>query len=186
MSVMRFVILGALGFGIAGAMGIFLDPLVPLLGGALGGAALGLAFKDLGRVLSLAVLGLMGLLFGSLAGFSLGFLIARVSGLDSEALGGTLMVASAGAVSGAFLGFAFVDWRTIVALAVAGAVGFGVGAWLFQLISQIIPTLSQLGEDESIAIGATFAGTIGGASLGAALGYLENRKWAQEQRPRVR
>jgi hypothetical protein len=29
-------------------------------------------------------------------------------------------------------------------------------------------------------------GIIGGASLGAALGFLENRKLAQGQRPRVR
>jgi hypothetical protein len=185
MSMMWFVILGAVGFGIAGASSAFWG-LGPLLAGALGGASLGLALKDWGRVLSLAILGLMGLVLGFVAGLSLEGLIANILGLDSESGTGTLIVATAGAVLGASLGLAFADWRTIVALAVAGAVGFGVGAWLFELISHGIPILSQLEEGEAFGINITIIGAIGGASLGAALGYLEKRKLAQERRPRVR
>lgn len=189
MSMMRFVLLGAVGFGIAGAMGAYWFPAGLLLGGALGGAMLGLAFKDWGRVVSLAVLGLMGLAAGLGVGLGLGFLSAKalgLVGLDSEALTGTLLVAAVGAVVGASLSLAFGDRRMIAPLAVAGAVGFSVGAWLFELISQGIPILSQLGEGESFVNNVTIIGTIGGASLGAALGYLESRKQAQERRPRVR
>src|SRR5215217_1458138 len=131
MSMMMFVLLGAFGFGVGGAICAYWFPVGVLLGAALGGAMLGLAFKDWGRVVSLAVLGLMGLVAGLSAGIGLMILSAKLLGLDTEALGGTLMIG---------------------ALAAAGAVGFGAGAWLSQLISQSIPTLSQLGEGESFVI----------------------------------
>jgi hypothetical protein len=38
----------------------------------------------------------------------------------------------------------------------------------------------------AVAITATIIGTIGGASLGAALGYLERRELTGERKPRVR
>src|SRR5215212_461873 len=186
MSMMMFVLLGAFGFGVGGAICAYWFPVGVLLGGALGGAMLGLAFKDWGRVVSLAVLGLMGLVAGLSAGIGLMILSAKLLGLDSEALGGTLMIATVGAGVGALLGLALGGSRMIGALAAAGAVGFGAGAWLSQLISQSIPTLSQLGEGESFVINLATIGVIGGAFLGAALGYLESRESAQERRPRVR
>ena len=186
MSMTMFVLLGAAGFGIAGAISARWFPLGVLLGGALGGAMLGLAFKDLGRVVSMALLGLMGLAAGLVAGIGLMTLSAKLLGLDSEALGGTLMIASVGAGVGASLGLTLFGSRMIGALAAAGAVGFGAGAWLSQQISQSIPTLAQLGEGESFVINLATIGVIGGASLGAALGYLESRKQAQERRARVR
>ena len=147
-SIVRFVILGAVGFGLAGAIGAYWFPLGLLLGGALGGALLGLAFKDLGLVVRLAVLAPMGLIVGLVAGLSLGFLSANFLGLDSEALTGALLVATLGAVLGASLGLAFGDWRTVVALAVTGAVAWSVWSWTFDfdLLSHFIPILSQLGE----------------------------------------
>jgi hypothetical protein len=57
-----------------------------------------------------------------------------------------------------------------VVLTVAGAAGFGLGG--------------ALGGDSPSWLPAI--GGVGGASLGAALGYLESRKLAVEQRPRVR
>jgi len=181
MSMVMFVLLGAVGFGIAGAISARLFPIGILLGGALGGAMLGLAFKDWGRVVSLALLGLMGLVAGLGAGIGLMVLSAKLLGLDSEALGGTLMIATVGAGVGAALGLAFFGSRMIGALAAAGAVGFGAGAWLYQLISHSIPTLSQLGEGGSFVINLATIGVIGGAFLGAALGYLERRKLAQQE-----
>ena len=83
---------------------------------------------------------------------------------------------------GASLGAAFLDWTTIVALAVAGAVGFSIGSLPADSLRFSIPIFRQLGEAGSVAI----TGIIGGATLGAALGYLENRKLATERRPRVR
>jgi hypothetical protein len=185
-SVMRFVILGAVGFGLGGAISgpliMFLTGLVPglvglpltlFVGGAVGGAALGLALKDFRRVVILALLGALGLTVGVMAGLILGSFINY-----SEVLI-TVMV---GAVVGTSLGVAFLNWRTLVAMAVAGAVGFGIGSLPADFVRFSIPKLRQLGEAGSYAI----TGIIGGASLGAALGYLENRKLAEGRRPRVR
>ena len=181
-SVLWFVILGAIGFGIGGTTaslitfklaetGGFL--LGPPLGGAVGGASLGLALKDFRRVVVLALLGALGLTVGLMAGLTLGsfFNYSPVA-----------IAAIVGAVVGASLGVAFKDWRTIVALAVAGAVGFSVGN-LADLIRYYIPII---GRDLGEAAGIVITGIIGGASLGAALGYLESRRLAAERRPRVR
>ncbi len=169
-SVLRFVILGAVGFGLVGVIPL---PLNVLIGGAVAGASLGLALMDWRRVVILALLGDIGLFVGVVMGVGIGsfFNYSEVP-----------IVAIVGAVVGASLGAAFQDWRTIVALAVAGAVGFSVGNLPADSLRFSIPILRQLGEGGSIVI----IGTIGGASLGAALGYLESRKLAEERRPRVR
>jgi hypothetical protein len=181
-SVMRFVLFGAVGFGIGGGIG---SPLImflpggvalllwPLVGGVVGGAMLGLALKDWRRVVGLALLGALGLTVGVMAGLILGsfFNYSTVP-----------IAAIVGAVVGASLGVAFRDWRTLLALAVAGAVGFSVGN-LAEFLRLSVPIIgTDLGEAGSIAI----TGTIGGALLGAALAYLESRKLAQGQGPRVR
>ena len=63
MSVMRFVVLGAVGFAVGGALGgfsMFLPvplPVSVLVSGAVGGASLGLASNDWKRVALLALLG---------------------------------------------------------------------------------------------------------------------------------
>jgi hypothetical protein len=183
---LRCVLFGAVGFGIGGAVSgqliMLLSGLVPglvglpltlFVGGALGGAALGLALRDWRRVVVLALLGVLGLTVGVMAGLILG------SFFNYAEVPTTVMV---GAVVGTSLGAAFLDWRTILALAVAGAVGFGVGTLPADFVRFSIPILRQLGEAGSYAI----TGIIGGASLGAALGYLEQRKLAEERRPRVR
>jgi fucose permease len=171
MSVLRFVVLGAVGFGLVGVIPL---PLNVLIGGAVGGASLGLALKDWRRVVILALLGEVGLIVGVFAGLALGSFFFNYSEVP--------IVAMVGAVVGASLGAAFGDWRTIVALAVAGAVGFSVGNLPADSLRFSIPILRQLGEGGSIVI----IGIIGGASLGAALGYLEQRRLAEGQRPRVR
>jgi hypothetical protein len=170
---MRFVVLGAVGFGVAGAIGgTLLFPLGLLLAGALGGAMLGLASKNLTRVLVLAVLGALGLNTGIFVGLALGSFINYAE---------VPIAAVVGAVLGAWLGVAFRDW-TILALAVAGAVGFSVGLWAGDYLRFHLAMLRGLGEAGSIIV----SGLVGGASLGAALGYLESRKSASERSPRVR
>jgi hypothetical protein len=180
MSMLRFVVLGAVGFGLVGVIPL---PLNVLIGGAVGGASLGMALKDWRRVVILAVLGELGLIVGVLAGL---ILVGVSAGLTLGSFffnySEVPIAATVGAVVGASLGAAFLDWRPIVALAVAGAVGFSVGNLPADFLRFSIPIIRQLGETGSIAI----TGTIGGASLGAALGYLKNRKLAQENRPRVR
>jgi hypothetical protein len=181
-SMIRFVVLGAIGFGIAGAIG---SPLItflpggvalllwPLVGGALGGASLGLALKDVRRVVNLALLGTLGLFVGAFAGLVLGSFFSYPT---------VPIAAIVGAVVGASLGVAFRDWRTILGLTVAGVVGFSIGYLPADFIRFSIPIIRQLGQAGSIAI----AGVIGGAALGVTLGYLESRRLAEERRPRVR
>ena len=93
-------------------------PLSVLIGGALGGASLGLALKDWRKVAILALLGALGLAVGVFATLTVAALFSY-----SPLLLGALV----GVVVGASLGAAFLDWRTVLGLAVAGAVGFGVG-----------------------------------------------------------
>ena len=162
-SVMRFVVLGAVGFGIGGAIGTSLPNPLPLgvfVGGAIGGASLGLALKDWRRVIVLALLSIVGLTVGVFAALLLGSFVNYYL---------ILMGSLLGAVVGASLGVAFRDWRVMVVLAAAGAVGFGIGLVAGGLLRASIPAIRGVG---SIAI----TGIIGGASLGAALGYLEYRK----------
>jgi hypothetical protein len=88
-SLMRFAVLGAVGFGVAGAIAGACWPLVVItrgastllfiLSGAVGGASLGLALGDRTRAKRLALLGILG--------FSLGGIVVLVISLnfsDSE------------------------------------------------------------------------------------------------------
>src|SRR5215208_2722399 len=164
----RFVILGALGFGAGGAIAV-LSMLWPislslsvLVGGAVGGASLGLALRDWRRAMILAMLGTLGLTAGIFA--TLGF---------------ASYFAYSPAPLGASLGVAFLDWRTILALGLAGALGFGIGFLAGDLLRASFPVIKGLG---SIVV----AGMIGGASLGATLGILETRRPAGGRGQRVR
>jgi hypothetical protein len=211
-SVRRFVIYGAVGFGIgwavlgvlgggfpmAGAVGtvlggaIFSGDLPALLlytpvlslGGAFGGAVLGLAFKDFRRVVILAVLGAVGFFVGSfiVVGlfFSLSFMQVGYGLLEA------LSAAVLGLVIGAVLGMTLRSFRGILLLALMGLVGFGIGGAIAAALqgfplqpSEGLPSL------QTAAFGAV-EGIIGGASLGAALGFLESRKPAEERGTTVR
>ena len=212
LSVMRFVIYGAVGFGIgwavlgvlgggfpmAGGVGtvlggaIFSGDLPALLlympvlslSGAFGGAALGLALKDFRRVVILAVLGAVGFFLGSfiVVGlfFSLSFMQVGYGLLEA------LCAAALGVVVGALLSLSIRRFRGTVILALMGLVAFGIGGVVAAALqgfplqpSEVLPSL------QSAAFGAV-EGIIGGALLGATLAYLEDRKSAQELRPRVR
>lgn len=127
----------------------------------------------LGPVFALSLVGFsIGLLAGvawALVGFAL--LRARVFLAGSPVWDSPVrMAAVIGAMVGTSLGVSFWDWKRVVALTVAGAVGFGLGG--------------AIGGDSPSGLLAT--GVIGGALLGAALGHLENRSLAEERRPRVR
>jgi hypothetical protein len=212
LSVMRFVVYGAVGFGIgwavlgllgggfpmAGGVGtvlggaIFSGDLPSLLlytpvlslGGAIGGAALGLVFNDFRRVVILAVLGALGFFVGSFIVVALFFSLAfmQVGYSLLEAISGAAM----GMVVGALLGLSLRSFRGTVVLTLMSLVGFGIGG-LMAAALQGFP--SQPSESflsvQSIVFGAV-EGIIGGASLGAALGYLEDRKLAEERGPRIR
>jgi hypothetical protein len=209
---MRFILFGAVGFGIgwavlgvlgggfplAGGVGLVLGgalfsgdlPALLLytpvlsLGGVLGGAVLGLAFKNFRRVVILAVLGAMGFFVGSFVVvglfLSLAFVQANYGLLEA------LSAAAFGLVVGALLGLSVRSFRNTVVLAFLSLVGFGVGG-VVAIALQGFPLYPS--EDFPSLRSAVFGaveGIIGGASLGAALGYLESRKLAGEGRPRVR
>jgi hypothetical protein len=206
MSVMRFIVFGAVGFGIGWAVGGLSAIIAPMwspyisysFAGACGGAALGLALRDSKRVATLALIGLVGFGLGTYLMFILGF-IGLLPGRTSVAMG-------TGLFGGAMLGLAFVDWKavaapfsdwkTIATLGLAGMVGFGIGGAItaaLQIPFVLLPFETDFVELRQAPLLLlqhlliqTVIGLIGGASLGAALGYLENRKLAQGQRPRVR
>lgn len=211
-SVMRFILFGAVGFGIGwavlGVLGggfpmtggvgailggaIFSGDLKALLlytpvlslGGACGGAVVGLSFKDFRRVAILALLGAVGFFVGSflVVGlfFSLSFVQAGYGILEA------LSAAALGLVVGTMLGLSLRSFRATVVLALMGLVGFGIGGVVAAALQGFPLRPSESLASWQSAVSGAIEGIIGGASLGAALGYLESRRLAAEQRPRVR
>lgn len=158
MGIIRFVLLGAAGFGVGGALaGIFGAFVAIPVVGAVGGAALGLALRDRRRLVVLALAGALGMFLGLLAVLTLGSFV----NYSTVVIGPVF-----GAVLGASLGVAFLDARRVLILTLAGAVGFGIG---FPAGSFLDYLTDSFGRMPFIVV----AGIIGGASLGAALGYLE-------------
>jgi hypothetical protein len=211
-SVMRFVIYGAVGFGIgwallgafgggfplAGGVGLVLGGAIfsgdlpalllytPVLslGGAFGGAGLGLAFKDFRRVVILAVLGAVGFFIGSFIVVSLFFSLSFVQA--GYGLLEALSAAALGLVVGALLSLSLRSFRGTGVLALMGLVGFGIGGLIAAALQGFPLQPSESVIPVQSAVFGAVEGIIGGASLGAARGYLESRKPAEERKPRVR
>ncbi len=173
-SIARFVLFGAAGFGIGGAIGMgigfFFVPMTPIALGGIGGASLGLALRDRRKLVALALLGAVGVFLGLLVA------VIVYSYVGTYIVNYYLVVTGPafGVVLGASLGVAFLDLRRIVALALAGAVGFGIGVPAGDSLGTLV---DSFGDVPFIFI----AGVIGGASLGAALGYLERREPARRR-----
>ncbi len=82
MGIIRFVLLGAAGFGVSGAIAAASWPLAVItfgasallfiLSGAVGGASLGLALRDRRKLVALALLGALGTFLGLLMATILG------------------------------------------------------------------------------------------------------------------
>ncbi len=213
-SMMRFVIFGAVGFGIGWAVaGLFNTVLVGTMfgpgaepppgsvmwyfddvpyfayffAGACGGAGLGLAIGGWKRAVALAVAGGVG--FG--VSFFLFFIVAFLFGLGSVGL-----AMGIGLFGGVVLGLAFADWKWVVLLGLAGMVGFGIGGAIAAALGMpfaIYPFLVDFAEFQGAplllvqhVLVQAMEGLVGGALLGAALGYLEKRKLVEERSSRVR
>ena len=186
-SVMRFVILGAVGFGIGWVVaGLFATitalqtpSMLPyfsyLLAGACGGAGLGLGLRSWKRVAALALMGAVGFGVGLFPLFILGF-IGLLPNWTSIAMG-------IGVVGGAALGLVFGDLKRLAILALAGLVGFGIGAVITEALRMpfaLYPFEADFAELWRAPVlllqhllVQVMVGLIGGASLGVALGYLE-------------
>jgi hypothetical protein len=93
------------------------------------------------------------------------------------------------------MGLVFGDYKRVVLLGLAGMAGFGVGGALtagLELPFALYPFLvdfTELWQAPPLLVQhltmQVVVGIIAGASLGAALGYLESRRLSAEQRPRV-
>ncbi len=122
---LRFIILGAVGFGIGWAIPAVVSAIIPeaffewtfFFSGAVGGALLGLALGDWKRVATLTLAGFLG--------FGVGFYFSMVAVLLLGLL--PSIEAGIGMVGGAALGLVFGDLKRVALLALAGFVGFGIG-----------------------------------------------------------
>ena len=149
-------VFGVLGFGLAAN---------ELLGQTAPGLTL---TRGRRRVAALAILGAIGLLVGGLLWAFLspgGMYLAKSSGI----------ILLDGALGGAALGLALRDKRKMIDLTLAGAFGF----WLGLMIADYFTTWLQSGWLLLPVIKFCIQGIIGGASLGAILGYLERQQAAQ-------
>lgn len=190
-SITRFSLFGAVGFGIGVPMimlGMFLGlataletveawstagPFISLglgfvVAGAVGGLALGLALMR-GKTISLAGFGALGFLLGGLVTIPFASL-----GNEVKSYLGVLLVP--GAFGGAALGLALGGKMkiAIVILALAGALGFGIGDVVMIAVNGLLEP--RVGLITASIIKFALGGIIGGAVLGAALGFLYKRK----------
>ncbi len=174
---LRFVLLGAAGFGVGFAMvAITEGRLGYSAAGALGGVALGMAWKDMKTAIALTV--------ASAVGFGIGVLIWFITMSALEFRSQLFVGVVEGAVGGAALGLALWDWKSIVHLGLVGALGFGIGGGVEDILRQ---RFIEPGPGVNVmwpTLYSAIQGAIGGAALGAALGLLKRQKLA-EQPPKV-
>jgi hypothetical protein len=192
--VMRFIILGGVGFGIGWAVaGFFNSGFIAItapmftsgagpppwwvgsapylswfLAGACGGAGLGLATGSWKRVVALTAAGSLGFGLGSFLFFVLAFLF-----------GFPPVSVAMGAFGGLLLGLVLADWKRVVLLGLAGMVGFGVGGAIATALG--MPPLAFDWDRPPLllvlyVLVQSMVGFIGGASFGAVLGYFENQQ----------
>ena len=179
--VARFTLWGAVGFCFGGAIGgaitSNLDTFVSLaILGIFGGAALGFVSKSWKGALFLALAGGAGFVFGTFMSVIIGMVLGLTLPKPINEIYGLatpfIMGAVTGAVGGMALGLALKDWRGSGLLGLAGAIGFGIAAQISQSLFLKILTTHVL----STVVPLSIWGLIGGASLGAALGYLKMRR----------
>jgi len=171
-SIRRLTFYGIVGFGIGGAIGgatwVAFD--APHLGfailGALGGASLSLNQEDWKRTIIIVL--------ACAIGFDIGFLLPFFVSLViwEPVFGQGLFVGGiGGAIGGVSLGLGKKEWGNTWILGLAGAIGFGI-------VTQVCWDILRGLEPQVLwgAITLTIWGIVGGASLGAALGYIEKKK----------
>lgn len=177
----KFSLWGAIGFCVGGAIGgaitSNLDTFISLaILGTFGGAALGFVSTGWKGAVFLALAGGAGFLAGTflsvIIGMALGLTlpkpISEIYGLVAPFVMGAII----GSIGGVALGLALRNWRGSGLLALAGAVGCGIAAQINQSLLLDLLTARILSTVVPLAIW----GLIGGAAIGAALGYLQKRR----------
>ena len=187
--IVRFALWGAVGFGIGGAIGgaitsgfdggsedflkLILDSGIL---GIFGGASLGFVSKGWKGTIFLALAGGAGFFVGNVLSFFILFPIGYALPESIIEIYEFVIPLLIGAITGAIGGIAFrlalKDWRGVGLLALAGAVGFGI-AW--QINERLLVSLLTTRILSSV-VPLSIWGLIGGAFLGAALGYLNKRR----------
>lgn len=188
-----FTFLGAIGFSIGAiafgairiplwAIGIMSSGSLPsILGfpvmGALGGAALGFVLRSWQKALVLASVGAIAFFVGWAGGLITGFMLTLAGVIIGGDIANSIFYGMIpGAIGGATLGLVFLDFRKAIMLALAGALGFGIGM-LIMCYSSLDPWVGWAKPGNLKPwLGWVLWGAIGGVFLGAALGYLEKRK----------
>ena len=195
-SIVRFALLGAVGFGIGGIVGaviwgsptttftkegveytvrLTLNPgqifLSFALIGAMGAASLGLGLRNWRKAGVGALVGAVGFSTATFIGLVIQLVLWGFE--PPPYFAGLFIGAIIGIVFGASLGLALRGWKAAGLLALAGAIGFGV---MFQAVS-------NLEFEVSSAKSFGIWGAIAGATLGVALGYLEKGKVTKESLP---
>lgn len=183
---------GGVGTPMFGAIfsGDFLALLVYALafsvGGAFAGAVLGLGLRDGRKATLMALLGGVGVFLGSFIATIIFFLVSWGFFGAGYGILEALSAAAMGLVVGALLGLSLRSFRGIAVLALIGLAGFAIGGVIAAALQGFPSQPSEaLFSYQSAAFGVV-EGIVGGASIGAALGYFESRTLASERRPRVR
>ena len=167
----RFAIFGAIGFSVGGILGLLISDalwqpgdffyhsylIAPPGTGLIGGAMLGAALRQRSKVIALALLGAIGFSGGVIIAFGSAILFSYPS---AEALSMGIVIVM-GAIGGGTIGIGLMRLRPVLGLALAGALGGLVGGAIFA------PIITLQWSD------IILPGIIGGALLGAALGFLE-------------
>lgn len=198
----RFAILGAVGFGAGWAIAAVLlvnetfRPWAFFVGGACGGATLGLALGDWKRTAVLTLAGTLGCgaaFYLSLVAvdFVLWLDVSPYSTYGKYALVSLYLFVFTGPAVGMFGGTAlsltFGDWKKSTILTLVGLVGFGVGESIADALQSPLfgaflysqQALLQGAPMWTNALDEAIRGAVGGASLGAVFGYLEKRELAE-------
>ncbi|MBI4285544.1 MAG: hypothetical protein HY670_06545 [Chloroflexi bacterium] len=178
-NIAKFILGGATGFGIGGAIGgmtaggpvLFIFPVM----GAVGGASIGLLLGKRLRAIVMALAGAVGFGIASIpvltySGLGIGSTEQSMVIPPTAIIGGTLILFVLGAIQGFIggisLGLDLKNRARAKYLVVASTIGFALGSQ------------ASWGFVANLPFGATYViwGAVGGAALGTGLGCFERRK----------
>ena len=172
----RFVLFGAVGFGIGGAIGGIIStdgPILlafPIMGG-IGGMSLGLALRSWKMAGLLTLAGVVGISLGYVINGFIMFAFGQSLQIPSQSLFGVIFrsLPIAGAFTGLAFGLPLYSWKTAGLLALTGAIAF----LIVGQVQKVVPTGLITPQLLSRVTQMVIWGVVGGALWGMVLGYLK-------------